>query len=83
MKVAIGIELKCNEHTPFTIRIPTLVTKPLTLSDLTDEITSVEPGSFGASRAIHSSRPLFRDARVSCSELRSHSSSRACETDQE
>ena len=31
--------------TPFTIRLPTLVTKPLTLSDLEEEITSVDPGS--------------------------------------
>ena len=33
---------------------PTLVTKPLTLSDLKDESTSVEPGSLGASKATHS-----------------------------
>ena len=65
------------EPTPFTIRVPTLVTKPLTLSDLIEEMTSVEPGSFGARRAMHSSRPLFRDAKVSWRELRSHFSSRA------
>ena len=79
-EAAIDIELKCNGHTPFTIRVPTLVTKPLTHSDLNDERTSVEPGSFGASKATHSSRPLFNDARVSWNELRSHSSSRAYET---
>jgi len=51
--------------------------KPFTLSDLMEETTSVEPGSTGASRAMHSSRPLFKDASFSCKELSSHSSSRA------
>ena len=41
-------------HTPFTIFVPTLVTKPFTFSDLSDDKTNVEPGSFGASNAAHS-----------------------------
>lgn len=63
--------------TPLMMRVPTLVTKPLTLSERRDERTRVEPGSCGARRAMHSPRPLRNDARVSWRELRSHSSSRA------
>jgi hypothetical protein len=51
---------------------PTLVTKPLTLSDLKDERTSVEPGSLGASKATHSSRPSFSDAKDSWRDSKSH-----------
>ena len=63
--------------TPLTIRVPILVTNPLTLSDRNDDRASVEPGSMGASKATHSCRPLFRDAKLSCSRFRSHSSSQA------
>lgn len=35
-------------HTPFTILVPTRVTKPLTLSERREDRTSVEPGSIGA-----------------------------------
>ena len=63
--------------TPLTIRVPTLVMKPLTLSDLGDDTTKVEPGSLGASKAMHSSRPLLKETKVSCKLMRSHSSSRA------
>ena len=63
--------------TPLMIRVPTLVTKPLTLSDRRDDRTRVEPGSWGARRAVHSSRPLLNEARVSWREVRSHDSSRA------
>ena len=51
---------------------PTLVTKPFTLSDLRDERTSVEPGSLGASKATHSSRPSLSDAKDSWSDSSSH-----------
>ena len=64
-------------HTPLMIRVPILVTKPLTLSDRKDERASVEPGSLGASKATHSCSPLLSDARPSCSRFRSHSSSQA------
>ena len=63
--------------TPLTMRVPTLVTKPFTFSDLSDDRASVEPGSSGASKARHSCRPLFKDARFSCKRLRSHSNSAA------
>jgi hypothetical protein len=39
------------KHTPFTILVPTLVICPLILSLLRLEITSVLPGSIGASSA--------------------------------
>ncbi len=64
-------------HTPLTTPVPTLVTKPLTLSDRGEDRTSVEPGSRGASRAMHSSRPSLKEAKVSWRELSSHSSSLA------
>lgn len=64
-------------HTPLTIRVPILVTKPLTFSDRSDDRARVEPGSFGASKATHSCSPLFRDVRFSCSRFRSHWSSQA------
>lgn len=67
-----------NQLTPFTILVPTLVTKPLTLSDLTEDRASVDPGSLGASRETHSSSPLFSEARLPCISLRSHSSSHLC-----
>lgn len=51
--------------TPLTTFVPTLVTKPLTLSDLRDDRTRVDPGSLGARRAMHSSRPSFSDASES------------------
>ena len=63
--------------TPLTMRVPTLVTKPLTFSDLSDDRARVEPGSSGANKARHSCRPLFKDAKFSCNRLRSHSSSAA------
>ena len=56
---------------------PTLVTTPLTLSDLRDDRTSVEPGSFGASKAMHSSRPSLSDANESWRDSNSHRSSRS------
>ena len=59
------------------MRVPTLVTKPFTFSDLSDDRARVEPGSSGANKARHSCRPLFKDARFSCKRLRSHSSSAA------
>lgn len=59
------------------MRVPILVMNPFTLSDLDEETTSVEPGSLGSNKAIHSSSPLFKDAKVSCKELSNHSSSRA------
>ena len=64
-------------HTPFTTRVPILVTKPLTLSDRKEDRARVEPGSCGASKATHSCSPLLSDARLSCSKFRSHSSSQA------
>ena len=64
-------------HTPLTIRVPILVTNPLTLSDRNDDRASVEPGSLGASKSRHSCRPLLRDAKLSCSRFKSHSSSQA------
>lgn len=62
-------------HTPFTTLVPTLVTKPFTFSDRIDDNTKVEPGSFGASNAAHSWRPSLKEARESCNERSSHSSS--------
>jgi hypothetical protein len=53
------------------------VIRPFRLSDRTEDSTSVEPFSDGASRAAHSSRPAFSDFSVSCSCSSSHSSSRA------
>ena len=41
-------------HTPLMIRVPILVTKPLTFSERNDDRASVEPGSVGASKATHS-----------------------------
>lgn len=74
----MGVQWKEGKrHTPLIIRVPILVTKPLTLSDRNDDRASVEPGSFGASKATHSCSPFFRDARFSCSRFRSHSSSQA------
>lgn len=64
-------------RTPFTIRVPTRVTKPFRLSDLTVDTTKVDPCSVGASKAAHSSRPALRDLRVVRSDDSSHSSSRA------
>jgi hypothetical protein len=49
----------------------------LTLSDLRDDRTSVEPGSFGASKATHSSRPSLIDANESWRDSNSHRSSRS------
>ena len=63
--------------TPLTTLVPTLVTNPLTLSDRGDDKTSVEPGSWGARRAMHSSSPSLKEASVSWRELSSHSSSLA------
>jgi hypothetical protein len=63
--------------TPLTIFVPMRVTNPLTLSDLSEDRTNVEPGSLGASKATHSSRPLFNEVNDSWSELSNHSSSRA------
>ncbi len=68
---------KGTQHTPLMIRVPILVTNPLTLSDRREDRARVEPGSVGASKATHSCSPLFRDARLSCSKLSSHSSSQA------
>ena len=67
---------KAKQRTHFLKVEPTLVTNPLTLSDRREESTKVEPGSFGASRATHSSRPSFSEANDSCSDSRSHWSSR-------
>jgi hypothetical protein len=61
------------------MRVPILVIRPLRLSDRTDDSTSVEPFSDGASRAAHSSKPAFSDCSVSRSCTSSQSSSRACE----
>jgi hypothetical protein len=55
----------------------TLITNPLTLSDLREDSTRVEPGSLGASKATHSSRPSFSEAKDSWSDSRSHWSSRS------
>lgn len=51
--------------------------KPLRFSLRREERTRVEPGSCGASRAAHSSKPALREARVSWREESSHSSSLA------
>lgn len=67
-------------RTPLTMRVPALVTKPLTHSDLWVERARVEPFSVGASSAAHSSRPSLRDCRVSWRDNKSHSSSRAWRT---
>lgn len=76
---AINVCASCagDLRTPFTIRVPTRVTKPFRLSDLTVDTTKVEPCSVGAIRAAHSSRPSFKDFRVMRSDDSSHSSSRA------
>jgi hypothetical protein len=52
------------------------VISPLRLSERTEDSTSVEPFSDGASRAAHSSSPAFSDCSVSRSCTSSHSSSR-------
>jgi hypothetical protein len=52
------------------------VIRPFRLSERTEDSTSVEPFSEGASRAAHSSRPAFSDFSVSCSCSSSQSSSR-------
>ena len=71
----------CLSHvvrTPFTILVPTRVTRPLRLSDRNEDRTRMEAFSLlGARRAAHSSRPSLSDLRVSWSCVRSHSSSRA------
>jgi hypothetical protein len=64
-------------HTPFTTLVPTLVTKPLTFSDRSEDSTKVEPGSLGASKTAHSCKPSFSEASESCIDCRSHSNSRA------
>lgn len=64
-------------RTPFTIFVPIRVTKPFTLSDRSEDRTSVEPGSTGAKRLTHSSRPSFRAAKDDWSEVRYHCSSLA------
>jgi hypothetical protein len=51
--------------TPFVMRVPTRVMWPLMLSDLREDTTRVEPGSTGARRALHSSRPALNASRVS------------------
>lgn len=63
--------------TPLVIRVPTRVMKPLTLSDRSEDNTSVEPGSFGANKSAHSVRPSLNDVRDSCSDFRSHFNSLA------
>jgi hypothetical protein len=45
------MERRRDKHTPLTILVPTLVICPLILSLLGLEITSVLPGSIGASNA--------------------------------
>lgn len=67
----------CSMRTPFTILVPIRVTKPLTLSERSDERTSVEPGSAGASNFTHSSKPSFKAAKEDCNEFRYHCSSLA------
>ena len=62
---------------PLTMRVPTRVMKPFTLSDFREETTSVEPGRTGARSARLSCRPDFRERSVSWREARSHWSSRA------
>lgn len=59
-----AIHKKSHQLTPFTILVPTLVTNPLTLSDLNEDSASVDPGSLGASRATHSSKPFFKEAKA-------------------
>ncbi len=49
-----GLLERLARHTPFITLVPTLVTNPLTLSDRGEDRTSVEPGSCGASKAMHS-----------------------------
>lgn len=63
------------EHTPLTILVPIRVTYPFTLSERSDDSTSVEPGSTGANSFTHSSNPSFRAAKEDCNELRYHCSS--------
>jgi len=58
-----------------TIFEPTLVTKPLTCSERSDERTRVEPGSLWASSSAHSRRPSLKEAKDSWREFNSHSSS--------
>lgn len=48
-------------RTPFVTLVPIRVSTPLTVSDLCEDMTSVEPGSVDARRAAHSSRPDLRD----------------------
>jgi hypothetical protein len=62
---------------PLIIRAPSLVTKPLRLSDRCDDMTSVDGWSDGASSADTSSRPAFREWSVSWRDESSHSSSLA------
>lgn len=63
--------------TPFTILLPTLVMKPLILSDRKEDKTKVEPGSLGANKATHSSNPSLSEASDSCRDSSSHCSSLA------
>jgi hypothetical protein len=73
-----GRDARRSLMSPFTMRVPTLVTKPLRLSDRYEDKARVEPFSDGASRAATSSSPAFRDCNVSCRAARSHWSSLAC-----
>lgn len=66
-------------RTPLTMRVPTRVTRPLRLSERTDDSTSVEPFSDGASRAAHSSSPALSACSVSVSCSSNHPSSRCCD----
>jgi hypothetical protein len=61
------------------MRVPILVMSPFRLSERTDDSTSVDPFSLGASSATHSSKPALSDCSVSCSCTSSHASSRAHE----
>lgn len=72
-----SMKKKRGRYTPLVMRVPILVTKPLILSDLNEDRARVEPGSVGASNATHSCSPLFKDAKLSCSRFKSHSSSHA------
>ena len=66
------------QHTPLTSFVPILVTNPLTLSDRSDESTRVEPGSFVANKAAHSSRPSLRAPSECWRDFSSHCSSSFC-----
>lgn len=66
-------------HTPLVMRVPMRVMRPLRLSERTDDSTSVDPFSEGASKAAHSSSPALSDCSVSLSWSSSQSSSRACD----